>query len=280
MSNKIRNIVIIGLVVITPALVNGALATQVVPLPDLLNPELVRVDENQMYITDGANIFIYSLKDFRLIKKFGKRGEGPQEFLTGSGVAIMWLEIQADDLFIHTMNKISYFSKQGTFIKEKKINMAFAPVLKPIENRFVGVGFPGEKGIRYWTFNIYNSNLEKIKEIYRYERAFYPDRDINLLGIKRSDFCVYEKKIFVADTEKTGIIYVFDLNGSQLYSIKPDYEKVEITPQVEKRLRENFSTGSSRDFYEAYKHKIKFPEYFPATRFMVAADGKLYIMTY
>ncbi len=280
MSNKIRFIVIIVLVVITPVLVNGALATQVVPLPDLLNPELVRVDENQMYITEDANIFIYSLKDFRLLKKFGKRGEGPQEFLTGSGVAMMWLEIQADDLFIHTMNKISYFSKQGTFIKEKKINMAFASVLKPIENRFVGVGFPSEKGIRYWTFNIYNSNLEKIKEIYRYERAFYPDRDINLLGIKRSDFCVYDKKIFVADTEKTGIIYVFDLNGSQLYSIKPDYEKVEITPPVEKRLRENFSTGSSRDFYEAYKHKIKFPEYFPALRFMVAADGKLYIMTY
>ena len=280
MSNKIRFFVIIGLVVITPPLVNGALATQVVPLPDLLNPELVRVDENQMYITEDANIFIYSLKDFRLLKKFGKRGEGPQEFLTGSGVAMMWLEIQADDLFIHTMNKISYFSKQGMFIKEKKINMAFAPVLKPIETRFVGVGFPSEKGIRYWTFNIYNSNLEKIKEIYRYERAFYPDRDINLLGIKRSDFCVYDKKIFVADTEKTGIIYVFDLNGSQLYSIKPDYEKVEITPQVEKRLRENFSTGSSRDFYEAYKHKIKFLEYFPAMRFMVAADDKLYIMTY
>jgi hypothetical protein len=277
---KIKFIIIIGLVVIIPVLVNGALTTKVVPLADILNPELIRVDENQMYITEGANIYIYSLKDFRLIKKFGKKGEGPREFLTGTGVAMMWLEIQPDDLFIHTMNKISYFSKQGTFIKEQKINMAYAPELKPLENRFVGVGFPTEKGIRYWTINIYNSDLEKIKEIYRYERAFYPDRDINLLGIKRSDFCVYDKKIFVADTEKTGIIDVFDLNGSLLYSIKPDYEKVGITPEVEKRLRENFSAGSNREFYEAYKHKIKFPEYFPAMRFMVAADGKLYIMTY
>jgi hypothetical protein len=279
-GNKIRFIVIIGLVVIIPTLVKGDIATKVVPLPDLLNPDLIRVDENQMYITEDANIYIYSLKDFHLLKKFGKRGEGPREFMTGTGVAMMWLEIQPDDLFIHTMNKISYFSKQGTFIKEQKINMAYAPELKPLENRFVGVGFPTEKGIRYWTINIYNSDLEKIKEIYRYERAFYPGRDINLLGIKRADFCVYDKKIFVADTEKTGIIYVFDLNGGQLYSIKPDYEKVEITPQVEKRLRENFSAGSNREFYEAYKHKIKFPEYFPAMRFMVAADGKLYIMTY
>jgi hypothetical protein len=272
--------VIIGLVVIIPTLMNGAPATKVVPLTDLLNPDLIRLDENQMYITEDANIYIYSLKDFRLIKKFGKRGEGPRELLAGNSVAMMWLEIQPDDLFIHTMNKISYFSKQGTFIKEQKINMSYAPVLKPIGNRFVGVGFPTEKGIKYWTINIYNSNLEIIKEIYRYERAFYQGRDINLLNLKRNDFCVYDKKIFVADTEKTGTIYVFDLNGSQLYSIKPDYVKVEITPQVEKRLLKNFSMGSSRDFYEAYRHKIKLPGYFPAMRFMVAADGKLYIMTY
>jgi hypothetical protein len=280
-GNKMKFIVIIGLVAIIPGLVNGALATKVVPLPDLLNPELIRVDENQIYISEGANIYIYSLKDFRLLKKFGKRGEGPQEFLTISGVlGTMWLEIQPDDLFIHSMYKISYFSKKGTFIKEKKINMAHAAVLKPIENRVVGVGFPSEKGIRYWTINIYNSNLEKIKEIYRYERAFYPDRDINLLDIKMPDFCVYDKKIFVADTEKTGTIYVFDLNGRQMYSIKPGYEKVEITPKVEKRLRENSIAGNRRNFYETYKHRIKFPEYFPAMRFMVAADEKLYIMTY
>jgi len=277
---KMKFIVIIGLVVIIPALVKGAFATKVVPLPDLLNPDLIRVDENQMYISEDANIYIYSLKDFRLIKKFGKRGEGPRELLPGTGVAMMWLEIQPDDLFIHTMNKISYFSKQGTFIKEKKINMRYAPALKPLENRFVGVGFPGEKGIRYWTINIYNPDLEIIKEIYRYERAFDPDRDMDFLDLKMSDFCVDDKKIFVADTEKTGTIYVFDLNGSQLYSIKPDYEKVEITREVEKRLREDASAGNRREFYEAYKHKIKFPEYFPPMRFMVAADGKLYIMTY
>lgn len=280
MSNKMKFIVIIALVVIIPALMNGAPAAKVVPLPDLLNPDLIRVDENQMYITEDANIYIYSLKDFRLIKKFGKRGEGPRELLSGTGVAMMWLEIQPDELFIHTMNKISYFSKQGTFIKEKKINMAYAPVLKPLENRFVGVGFPGEKEIKYWTINIYNSDLEIIKEIYRYERAFYRDRDMNFLDLKMTDFCVYDKKIFVADTEKTGTIYVFDLNGSQLYSIKPDYEKVEITREVEKRLREDSSAGNRREFYEAYKHKIKFPEYFPAMRFMVAAEEKLYIMTY
>ncbi len=272
---------LIALIIMLPLLVNMTFATKVVPLPDLLQPELIRVDENQMYITEGANIYIYSLKDFHLIKKFGKQGEGPQEFMTGVGVVgVMWMEIQPDHIFIHTMGKISTFSKQGTFIKEKKISLAYGAVMHPIGNRFVGIGFPSEKGIRYWTFNIYDSNLNIIKEMYRYERTFYPGRDIDLLGIRMPDFCVYDKKIFVADTLKTGAIYVFDQNGNQLYSINPGYEKVEITREVEKRLRDNSSAGRQRQFYEMYKHKIKFPKYFPAMRFMTAADGKLYIMTY
>lgn len=271
---------IIGLMVIPLVLVNGAVSTKVVPLPDLLQPELVRLDETQMYITEGINVYIYSLQDFRLLKKFGKRGEGPQEFISGRGIMMMWLTVQPDHLFIHTINKISYFSKKGVFIKEKKINLYFGSVIHPIKNRFTGIGFPNEKGTRYWTINIYDADLTKVKEIYRYERGFYPDRDIDLTTIRLPDFCVYDQKIFVADTVKTGTIFVFDFNGQHLYSIKPEYEKVEITREKEKRMRHNFSVGRRKDFYEAYKPRIKFPDYFPAMRFMIAADGKLYIMTY
>lgn len=272
---------IIRLIISTLLFATLTYAAKVVPLPDLLKPELIRLDEDQMYITEGANIYIYSLKDFHLVKKFGKAGEGPQEFMAVAGVVgTMWIEIQPDHIFIHTMGKISIFSKQGTFIKEKKINLTYTAAMHPIGNRFVGTGFPTEQGVRYWTTNIYDANLKIIKEIYRYERGFYPDRDINLLSIKMPEFCVYDQKIFVADTEKTGTIYVFDADGKQLYSINPEYEEVEITPEAEKRLRANASAGRRRNFYEVYKPKIKFPGYFPAMRFMNAADGKLYIMTY
>jgi hypothetical protein len=46
----------------------------------------VQVDKNQLYITDGASVFIYSLKDYQLQKKFGKRGEAPGEFLVDPNI--------------------------------------------------------------------------------------------------------------------------------------------------------------------------------------------------
>ena len=158
---------IIGLIISTLLFTTLAFATKVVPLPNLLKPGLIRLDENQMYITEEANIYIYSLKDFHLVKKFGKPGEGPQEFMVAAGVVgQMWIEIQPDHIFIHTMGKISTFSKQGTFIKEKKISLAYTAAMHPIGNRIVGTGFSTEKGVRYWTTNIYDAHLKIIKEVY------------------------------------------------------------------------------------------------------------------
>ena len=45
----------------------------VIPLPDLVNPASVTLDENQLYITEGTSIYIYSLPDFKLIKKWKRK---------------------------------------------------------------------------------------------------------------------------------------------------------------------------------------------------------------
>ncbi|MCP5104286.1 MAG: hypothetical protein GY950_12940 [bacterium] len=277
-----RNKIIQALVAIIMLLAaTVVMATKTIPLPDLLKPRLIRVDDSRIYITDDANVYIYSLSDFRLMKKFGKRGEGPQEFMTG-GETLGWiyLAVQPDKIFIHSMGKISYYSKKGVFIDERKINVAHGPMLHPMEDRLVGISFPTVNKTRYWTTNIYDADVKIIKELYRYERGYYPGRDIDLLGIKTPSFCVYDKKIFVADTVKTGTIYVFDKNGNKLDTITPRYEKIPVTEADEKRLLEDFSTGRRRMFYEQNRNKIKVPAYFPAMRFMTAADGKLYIMTY
>jgi hypothetical protein len=50
-------------------------AGRVIPLPGLLKPQRIYIDQEQCFITEGATISIYSLKDFKLQKKFGKRGD-------------------------------------------------------------------------------------------------------------------------------------------------------------------------------------------------------------
>jgi hypothetical protein len=52
-------------------------AGKVVPLIQLAKPNSITVDKNHVYITDQGTISIYSLKDFKLEKAFGKKGEGP-----------------------------------------------------------------------------------------------------------------------------------------------------------------------------------------------------------
>jgi hypothetical protein len=42
--------------------------------PDILKPEFIQVDGDELFINEGPSIFIYSLKDFKLKKKFGKQG--------------------------------------------------------------------------------------------------------------------------------------------------------------------------------------------------------------
>lgn len=41
-------------------------------LPDLGNPNAIKVDQERIYITEAARVFIYSKNDFSLMKKFGK----------------------------------------------------------------------------------------------------------------------------------------------------------------------------------------------------------------
>ena len=54
---------------------------KIIPLPDLIQPHTMVVDKDQLFIRDsGSSIFIYSLSNFSLIKKFGKQGQGPGEF--------------------------------------------------------------------------------------------------------------------------------------------------------------------------------------------------------
>ena len=55
-------------------------AEKVASFPGLFKVDHFTVDDRQVYITQEFNIFIYSLEDYKLVKKFGKRGNGPREF--------------------------------------------------------------------------------------------------------------------------------------------------------------------------------------------------------
>ena len=55
-------------------------AGNVRPLPEIMTPNIIAVNENMLYISDRYSIIVYSLDDFSVLHRFGGKGEGPREF--------------------------------------------------------------------------------------------------------------------------------------------------------------------------------------------------------
>lgn len=90
------------------------------PLSDLRNPEKIFVDGDRLYITEFPTVYIYSLTDFRLVKKFGRGGEGPQEFR-----GQIHLSVQPGYIMVQSTGKVSFFTTDGDFKNEFKSPYAF-----------------------------------------------------------------------------------------------------------------------------------------------------------
>jgi hypothetical protein len=249
---------------------------QIIPLSGILKPQRIYVHQEQLFITEGARICIYSLKDFSLQKKFGKRGEGPGEFKeSGEGIK---LDFNTDHIIVTSTGRISYFSRDGQFIKEVRISNPRSFEFQKLGNIFVGKEFlVEEKGV-FFTINLFDKNLKKSKEIYRYKHPFFPrSKPINPVSLRKSTFYVYQEKIFYDD--EAGTIHVLDNSGKELYSILPRYEPVEIT-EIHKKRYLTFWRTDIRAEFEAFKNRLKFPDEFPPIRnFHILAD-KIYIITH
>jgi hypothetical protein len=82
-----------------------------VRLEGLMKPNAIFVENGFIYITEGAIINVYSEKDFKFIRKFGKLGEGPKEFKTTSyGGTGLSLDILPDKILVSSVGKLSIFS--------------------------------------------------------------------------------------------------------------------------------------------------------------------------
>jgi hypothetical protein len=253
-------------------------AAEVVLLPDLLNPDGILVDQSQMYITEGTSVFIYSLKDFKLKKKFGKRGEGPQEFMLNPPVPLI-INFDGDDIIVTSVGKMSRFSKDGAFKEENKLGTPLVFYLKSLGKQYTGYGLYPEAGKIYRAVNIYDEKLKKVKEVCRIIHDFQlPGKGFNALLPYAYD--TYDNKIFVP-WKTEFCIDVYDDKGQYLYSIKQDYKNLEVTETDKQTIINALKTDpSTRTIYEQYIKPVNFPEYFCAVNDIRAADGKLYAFTY
>ncbi len=243
-------------------------------LEEIGRPDMLDIDGNRLYITEGASIYIYSQKDLKLIKKFGKAGEGPGEFVVNRFIR---LNIRPNDLQVISVGKLSYFTKNGDFIKETRTN-ALNQGFQPIGDKFAAMSVTRENNRTYSTLNIYDSNLKKLGEIHRWTHFLQGDK--MLVFPDPPVFSTYDNKIFVA-RGRDFIIDAYDLSGKKLFSITYDYKKRKVTSEDKKMYHQNFSTDRHfKQYYPRIKNNMQFPDYFPALEEFMASDNKLYVWTH
>ena len=250
-------------------------------LPELMNPQRMVVDGNQLFIVEGTSIYIYLLKDYKLIKKFGKPGEGPGEFkinpLGGPGLVPIALSQQ---LLVNSYGKLSYFTRDGKYIKEQK-TPPFT-VLRPIKDNFVGTGYVIDlkKQELKLCISLFDSKLNKIKQM------FQSDVTINVQAVKNLPFDaftykVHKDKIFIPDSKDGFIIRVFDSYGKEIYCIKKDYTPLKVDDAYKKRILDWYKNESLlKNYWEQVKNTIKFKNDFPPIKDITVDCDKIYVFTY
>jgi hypothetical protein len=255
---------------------------KIVPLPDLMKPQTISLDDSQMYITEDTTVFIYSLKDFKLIKKFGKTGEGPEEFMKSvipSFPAIPLVAPTEKHLIICSLGKISFYTKDGTYIRELKTASSPAPFpvpYRPVKSGFVGQKFSIKDNIAYFSICLFDKDLKNPKELLTLPVSNKAGKQEVLRA--SFDFRVYEDGIFL--TGKKGFtIDVCDSKGDHQYSITQPYVRRKFTSEDEKVIREALKF-MLKDLYEQIKNNYIFPTHFPEILALEVSEDKLYVITW
>lgn len=246
---------------------------RVVPLPALKKPTALAVDDTQLYVIEEIKVSIYALKDFALKKEFGQAGEGPREFKPEVTVFP-----QQDSLLISSPGKLSFYTKDGKFLKEIKSTTYLNGSYQPLGSGYAGLGMAvGKDKSTYFTINIFDSQLTKSKEVHRIK---LPNPGRFEFPIKQPQFRVLDNKIITVGEEGFKI-NIFDHQGKIISTIRREYKKLKVTEKYKQSIHQHLKTNPmSRAGYEQIKNLVRFPDYFPVIQFLYAADKKIYAMTY
>lgn len=270
-----------GLIVFFLFFLSLIITAEVVTLPDVMRPHDIRVTQEKIYIADGYNILIYSAVDYKLLTKFGKKGEGPGEFKFRPSIRVLDEYILDDD-----QGRILWFSKDGKYLKEKRIHRDITPI--PIKDHFFALKrlfdyTPGKGKVIYYIV-ILDKELKPKKTIY--ERFIRKMEDESKLVKKDVQMVIPPfgvdtdgENIYIADSSKGFYIDVFSADGDHLYTIKRKIDKVKFTQEYKDKLMEREKT--SKMWLENKRNfNYIFPEHFPDMKSFMVADKKLYVTTF
>jgi len=259
---------------------SGFLSTEVYRMEELVKPSMITVNGDKLYVLEKTTISIYSLKDPKLISRFGKSGEGPREFMARPYGPPMSMSFVNGELVVNSNNKLSYFTPEGKFLRERK---AFANlVLYQVKDNFIAIGpTPDEENRFRISIRLFSNDLQEIKKLFHTNISVNPQHDFILPLSAITHNASYKGKIFIPESNLDFVIGIFDHRGNRISRIQKEFEKVSIPEKFMEETHEWFRKYSPyKQFYEGIKQFIKFKPYFPAIRDLYLADDHIHVITY
>ncbi len=245
-------------------------------LPEVMQPRDIHVYGDRIFIGDNNSIHVYSMKDFKQLKQFGREGDGPGEFKFN-----IRLEVFPKKLVVNTFGKLIFFSHEGSLIKEYKLKPEISNIY-PVGSNFIGSVYEGPKTQK---INLYDQEIKFLKILYEGSLGpvsyWHSDaKKIDLMMVKDYvDKRVYKDRIYIFDTRKGFYFGVYDNVGKKLYEVTKEYKSLKISEEYKAEM---IRKGREKPGLEKWKNKINylFPDFFPAYRTIRFADDKMYFVTY
>lgn len=282
--NKLR---VFLLIVLMGTVGNLAFSTNLGTLAEVLKPTYIDVSRNEVFILEGATIFVYSLNNLNLLKKFGKAGEGPGELKFYPDFSNM-IKVFPDHIIAVSIDKMLYYSREGKLLKEQKTSPIFRNEMIPLGENFVVKKRlqVGERRVQYTSLNIYNPKTKETKELHRQLLPYSgATRKINLIP-DPIYFQVYNDKLFVEKSSEGFVIDVLNSKGEKIYVINRKYEKIPVTDMYRedaiKLQKEDANYIRMQFTWEDFKKRFNviFPDHLPPIKDFIVTDNKIYVQTY
>jgi hypothetical protein len=255
-------------------------AEKVAVFEEFGRPEGINIDDGYIYINERITVFIYNLKNYKFVNKFGKEGEGPGEIKRNPYGGPMLVESHNGKVYISSMGKLSIFSKTGKYEKEYKVNATDS--YYPFGERYVCLSTaPKEEtgGEPVLALFLAEKNLKKGKLIYKSDLEIGPNFK---WGFPITPFYFESDgdKLFVIAGIHGFAIDAFDQNGKKLYRIKRDYERIKIPSFYKDKTLKWFEMDPNyKQLYEFVKTRISIKDYYPPIYGMIVDNGRIYVMT-
>jgi hypothetical protein len=254
------------------------IADQILLFSELANPHKIIVEGDEIIIEEFPKIFIYSLTDLKFKHSFGNKGEGPGEFIKRSGYVRLNITIQKDLIFVESNGRLTFFSRQGKYIRQ--LNSAAAGYLfTPLPNgKLVGHKNVVAANTLHKTLNLFNAEtLKPEKQFFQIKHGTQPGKAIILFDKSLRSYAD-DQYIYVVGGFDFNID-VFNLEGNPVFKIhQKDYEPLKISEEDQKETHAYFKIALSS--YSRIKDRFKFPENFLAIRNIVLDENLLYVTTF